>query len=209
MKNRILLSGIFALLLCQCGKNIAGSETTNGDQIIVTATDDRIYGTAPVGHTIYLFSSDYCPYNDSGFSSTVNSDTSGTFSFNNIEEGEYALYCKLSNSDLSAFVQLIQIQSYNLNTSDTVAFDENGSFSGKLIDSSGTPMSQFNVYISGSPFFTITDSLGIYVLDNIPEGNYMLTFIESPNNNNSPKKKRTIAVSVDAGKNTAVDPVIF
>ncbi len=209
MKNGILLFGVFGLFLCSCGNNLAGSETTNGDEVMVTATADSIYGTAPAGNKVYLFSSHYCPYNDSGFSSVSEADTSGTFSFSNLAEGEYTIYCKLANSDSSVIVQSIQIQSNHLNTPDTVAFDENGSFSGKLIDSSGIPLSQSYVYISGSSFFTITDSLGMYVLNAMPKGNYLVTFSKESNGINSPNKNRTIAVAVNAGKNTAVDPATY
>lgn len=208
MKMIMLLSGIFALFFCLCGNNVAGSETTNGDQIVVTASKDRIYGTAPVGHTIYLFSSDYYPYNDSGFSSTATADSSGTFSFNNLENGEYALYCKLAGSDLSVFFKLI-LGSWG-NTDTVFAFGENGSFSGKLIDDSGVPLSLYNVYIPGSPFFTVTDSSGVFVIDRIPEGNYKVYFSRSSNDINSPTKSRkTIEVTIDAGKKTVVDPVTF
>jgi hypothetical protein len=57
-------------------------------------------------------------------------------------------------------------------------FGENGSFSGKLIDATGVPLSLYDVYIPGSPFFTVTDSSGAFVIDNIPEGNYMVYFQE-------------------------------
>lgn len=208
MKMIMLLSGMFTLFFCLCGNNVAGSETTNGDQMVVTASKDSIYGTAPVGHTIYLFSSDYCPYNDSGFSRTAIADSSGAFSFNNLKNGEYAVYCKLADSDLSVFVKLI-LGSWG-NTDTVFAFGENGSFSGKLIDATGVPLSLYNVYIPGSPFFTVTDSSGGFVIDSIPEGNYKVYFSRNSNDVNSPTKSRKIIeVTIGAGKETVVDPVTF
>lgn len=210
MKIIMLLSGLFTMFFCLCGNNVAGSETTNGDQIVVTASKGRIYGTAPVGQTVYLFSSDYYPYNDSGFSRTTITDGSGAFSFNNLEIGEYAIYCKLADSDLSVFVKLTLNRSDGWGITDTVfPFGENGSFSGKLIDATGVPLSLYDVYIPGSPFFTVTDSSGAFVIDNIPEGNYMVYFSRSSNDINSPRKRKIIEVTVEAGKKTAVDPVTF
>ncbi|NLL14922.1 MAG: carboxypeptidase regulatory-like domain-containing protein [Fibrobacter sp.] len=211
MKIIMLLSGLFTMFFCLCGNNVAGSETTNGDQIIVIASKGSIYGTAPVGHTIYLFSSDYCPYNDSGFSSTAIADSSGAFSFNNLEIGEYAVYCKLADSDLSVFVKLMLNRSDGWGIADTVfAFGENGSFSGKLTDATGVPLSLYDVYIPGSPFFTVTDSSGGFVIDSVPEGNYRVYFSKSSNDINSPTKSRKIIeVTIEAGKKTVVDPVTF
>lgn len=209
MKSHILLFGIIAQLLFSCSNNIAGSETTNGDKIIVTATADKIYGTAPAGNTIHLFSNNYCPYKDSGFSGVCKVDTSGTFSFSNLLQGEYTIHCTRANPDSSAIIQSIMVQPNNFNSSDTAAFDENGSFSGILLDSYGVPLSQSYVYISGSPFFSITDSSGMYSISAVPKGNYQVTFSRVSNNINSPNINRKIAITVNAGKNTAVDPVTY
>ena len=111
---------------------------------------------------------------------------------------------------MSVFVKLTLNRSDGWGITDTVfPFGENGSFSGKLIDATGVPLSLYDVYIPGSPFFTVTDSSGAFVIDNIPEGNYMVYFSRSSNDINSPRKRKIIEVTVEAGKKTAVDPVTF
>ena len=83
-------------------------------------------------------------------------------------------------------------------------------FSGKLTDATGVPLSLYDVYIPGSPFFTVTDSSGGFVIDSVPEGNYRVYFSKSSNDINSPTKSRKIIeVTIEAGKKTVVDPVTF
>jgi hypothetical protein len=205
-----ILACLYLFQVCVCTGDIAGTETTNGDEVTVTATTDYIAGSAPNGFEIRLFADDFYPFNDSGFSRSVTVSDSGTFQFLNLQSGNYNIYCKSSAGDTSVFIQQIVVQATDHSNTDTVALATVGIIEGKLVDTLSKPVRGGYAYIKGSPFFATTNDSGEYQLTTIPQGRYNLEFFvknRSPNGIKGPPV--SVSVDVSAGKTTVTEPVIY
>jgi hypothetical protein len=199
---------VYLIVLCSCTGQIAGTETTNGDKVTVTAGLNSIKGTAPVGTEILIFSDDYYPFNDSGFTDNISVSNSKTFQFLNLESGNYNLFCTRAASDTSVFIQQISVQATHY--SDTVSFAITGAIKGALVDSLNKPLKGVYAYIKGSPFFASTNDLGEFELARIPDGVYSVLFKRTDTNSTWIKGPPvSVSVAVTAGKATEITPVVY
>jgi hypothetical protein len=192
-----------------CTKNIAGTETTNGDQITITTKADYIEGTAPSGSEVRIYAENYCPYNDSGFRMNSIVNDSGEFRFDKLKPGNYNFYCKSAIRDSAIFVQKIQVALSNSADNDTVAFTGSGSVEGKLIDTLSKPVVNAYAFIKGSPFFVLTNAEGAFSFSKIPQGKYSISFVDINRNGHPVKGGTYISVDVSAGRATELEPVVY
>lgn len=198
------------LALCICSKNIAGTETTNGDNMTVTAGVNSINGTAPAGTEIRLFSNNYHPYNDSGYTDSITVSDTGTYQFSNLESGNYNILFTYTTDDTSIFVQQISVGAIYHSDTDTVTLAATGAVKGTLIDTLSKPVRDAYAYIKGSPFYATTNDSGEYVLSKIPDGLYTVSFtIKSRNANAIKGSPVSVSANVTAGKATEIEPVIY
>lgn len=209
-KVLIVLSALYITSICFCNGKIAGTETTNGDEVTIIAGVNSISGTAPEGFGIHVFSENYYPFNDSGFTESTTVGAAGTFKFSNLESGIYNMYCKSDAYDSSLFIQQIKVQPADRFDTDTVTITTPGNIDGKLIDTLYKPVKGAYAYIRGSSFFALTNDSGEYVVNHIPEGMYTVEFTIR-NRGNSVTKGPPVSVSVNvfAGRATEIEPVIF
>ncbi|HEX2959948.1 MAG TPA: carboxypeptidase-like regulatory domain-containing protein [Chitinispirillaceae bacterium] len=199
---------LFSLYLCT-GK-IAGTETTNGDEMTITACANGIQGTAPSGTEIHLFSDEYYPYNDSGYTRSITVSDAGTYQFLNLESGNYNILFTYATSDTSVFVQRISVEASDHSDTDTVTFSITGTLKGTLIDTLSKPVRGAYAYIKGSPYYATTNDLGEYVLAKIPGGRYTLEFkLTNSNSTWMTKSPVSVSVGVTSGKVTEIEPVTY
>jgi hypothetical protein len=196
--------------LCICTGKIAGTETTNGDEVTVTADVNSIKGTAPAGSEIDIFSDDYFPFIDSGFTNNAIVNSTGSFQFFNLQPGSYNILCTYPKSDASVFVQKISVQTWDRPQTDTVTLTITGAIKGSLLDSLNKPVKNAYAYIKGSPFYAATNELGEFALNKIPDGMYTVIFKRTDTNSNSIKGPPvSVSVDVTAGKATEIEPVTY
>jgi hypothetical protein len=170
---------------------------------------NSIKGTAPSGSEIYIYSDDYFPYNDSGFTDSTTPGNTGVYHFLNLEPGIYNILCKYQTGDTSVFAQQISVQAQDHPDTDTVMLTITGTIKGVLIDTLDKPVNGAYAYIKGSPYYTATNNLGEYLLTKIPDGRYTLEFITTNRNSWVKEPPVTVSVTVTAGKSTEMKPVIY
>ena len=213
MKKFLLMTPcLYLFMVCLCtGSRIAGTETTNGDELKVTAAADSIKGVGPSGAEVRIFAANYFPYNDSGFADTVTADQSGAFEFPGLTPGIYNVYSTSITNDLSVFISSIAIATSDNGLPDTVeaTFDTTGSIAGELVDTLKMPIENAYVFLQGSPFWTMTDNNGAYRLLKVPGGKYALTFIANNRNANWSTGPLTVSAKIIAGRETAMGQVTF
>jgi hypothetical protein len=204
-----ILVFVYLPLLYVCTKNIAGTETTNGDQIIITTKADYIEGIAPSGSEVRIYAENFYPYNDSGFKMNSIVNDSGEFRFDTLKPGNYNLYCKSGMRDSAIFVQKIQVALSNIADTDTVTLTKSGAVKGTLIDTLSKPVVSAYAFIKGSPFFVLTNAEGTYSFSNIPQGTYSISFIDVNRNGHPIKGGTSISVDVTAGRATELEPFVY
>ena len=136
-------------------------ETTNGAS--VTAFQDKVEGTAPPLVNIYLFTSDYIPYIDTGLGIATTSGLDGYFSFYNVQIDTFNV--AVVDIDNSRAAIISGHKSASLQTK----LEKTGSLEGTVVSSKGGPIL---VFLYGTGYYTILDSEGPFLLNSIPGGKY-------------------------------------
>jgi len=167
MSNNNLLSVAFILgliMLCiNCGTQTCGVETTNGASVI--ASQDKVEGTAPPLANIYLFTSDYIPYIDTGLGVTTTSGLDGYYSFNNLQVDTFNV--TVVDNDNSRAAVIYGHKNISLQTK----LERPGSLEGTVVSSNGGPIL---VFLYGTGYYTILNSEGPFLLNSIPGGKYRI-----------------------------------
>ncbi|MDO5575866.1 MAG: carboxypeptidase-like regulatory domain-containing protein [Fibrobacter sp.] len=206
----VIFTYIFCLLACKCTTNIAGTETTNGDGVTVTAGVNCIEGTAPNGFMVNIYSSDFYPHTNKGYTKYAIVDSSKIYKFGNLESGKYYnLYCYSIANDTSVFIQKIYVGNSNSTLVDTIDFTTTGTVSGNLVDTNGEPIQGADVYIVGSPFYNITNESGSYILNKIPAGSYEIVFSYESRFETNDNPSESVSVEVKANKVNKIDTVVY
>lgn len=165
MSSNKFLSGAFILgliiLYINCGMQTCGVETTNGAS--VTASQDKVEGTAPPLANIYLFTSDYIPYIDTGLGVATTSGLDGYYSFINVQIDTFNVTVVDSDNSRSAVIsghKFISLQT---------KLEKPGSLEGTVASSKG---GSILVFLYGTGYYSILDSDGPFLLNSIPGGKY-------------------------------------
>lgn len=151
------------MLYIDCGKQTCGVETTNGASVVVY--QDKVEGTAPPMSNVYLFTSDYIPYIDTGLGITTTSGLDGYYSFNNVQVDTFNVTV-IDNEKLRATI----ISGYK-DTYLQAELRRPGSLEGIVVSSKGGPIL---VFLYGTGYYILLDTEGPFSLSSLPEGNYKI-----------------------------------
>lgn len=172
MKTIILI--VFTWILCSCTGNDpisgSGSQTTNG--VTIAVSSDSIRVTGKENSTSMLYSSSYVPFNDSGYADTVQC-IDGSCLFLKVPGGMYNILVVDYNDSLAAIIQDV-----NIGGSSTVHINDSllpyGSISGTIRQENDL-LSNYAVFIRGTPFQVYSDTNGAYLFTALPMGSYRLS----------------------------------
>ncbi len=151
------------MLCINCGTQTCGVETTNGAS--VTAFQDKVEGTAPPLANIYLFTSNYIPYIDTGLGVTTTSGLDGYYSFSNVKVDTFIV--TVIDNDNSKAAAIYGHKDVSLQTK----LSRPGSLEGTVVSSKDGPIL---VFLYGTGYYTILDSEGPFLLNSIPGGKYKI-----------------------------------
>lgn len=146
-----------------CGQKTCGVETTNGATVVVCM--GKVEGTAPPFSSIYLFTTDYIPYIDTGLGIATASDIDGYYSFDGIKADTFSLTV-VNNADSRSAV-LLGYQNATLQAK----LELPGSLEGKVSSNeNGTTL----VFVYGTGYYTLLKSAGSFEFDSLPGGRYKI-----------------------------------
>jgi hypothetical protein len=107
-------------------------------------------------------------------------DTSGHFEFDNLAQGLYNLVLIDTAASLGRFVERIPVYA---DSSDSIAYDSllrTGTISGTASVDDTIPFTSRIVAIPGTPFAATADSLGNYLFEDVPPGEYRIDYFGYP-----------------------------
>jgi hypothetical protein len=200
--DKVILSLFVALItLCAPGgldlsDNTKGGGTETTNSLVIVQNGMQLYGTAPIGSRVFLYSEIFNPLEINSFYDSVMVDSSGTYNFYTLRDtGNYNFILKHDSISLGAFVPSLHVMPY---TSDSlmVILDSLGMISGTIMYTTNVQGPVF-VYLKGSNFFSQADSTGYYHIEEIPFGVYTakLTYLSKPVTNNNNDQKLAILSS--------------
>jgi hypothetical protein len=167
MSNNKLLSVAFIsgliMLNINCGTQTCGVETTNGASVVVF--QDKVEGIAPPQSNIYLFTSDYIPFIDTGLGITTTSGLDGYYSFNNVQVDTFNVTVIDNNNSRAAVISGYKDASLQ------VELRRPGSLEGTVVSSNGGPIL---VFLYGTGYHILLDTEGPFSLNSLPEGKYKI-----------------------------------
>ena len=172
IKNHFWIGGAVAVTLAAC--------LSDGGTEIPNELTGNLYlsgGSAAVHAQVTLFPVDYLPGRQGGTAKqTAYTDGKGRFSFSGMKPGQYNLVGKLGATDsLFCFLDSLQVSGKTLAPADTLKLP--GSVSGKIqLDTTDDPRT-VTVQVVGTDYFGLVDSSGLFVLKNVPQGDYELRVI--------------------------------
>lgn len=167
MSNNNLLSvaliyGLIVLFI-NCGMQTCGVETTNGASVV--ASQDKVEGTAPPLANIYLFTSDYIPYIDTGLGIATTSGLDGYYLFNNVQVDTFNVTVIDGDNSRAAV-----IAGYK-ETSLQAKLEKPGSLEGSVVCSKE---GQVLVFLYGTGYYIILDREGAFLFNSLPAGQYKI-----------------------------------
>ncbi len=192
----IALVGFTLWLSGGCGTGPVVDTGGASETVSIIITDTAFYGKTSIIDDegvvsvnsfvdVHFYESDFLPI----FPSSVNNITSSTASDSNGEflmrhkgAGYYSIYAKDIISRKALFYDSIEVSEGELDTIEA-AFDPVSTISGfvSVVDTGNgdtTQVSEYYIYVTGTPFLTITGNLGAFSLDTLPQGNYAIKTVE-------------------------------
>jgi hypothetical protein len=149
-----------------------GSETINA-KIIVSDTIVRF--EADTQHsgvvTLLVFSNTYKPFERIGFLDSLSGAAIAALEWNAPISNNYNFYFSLDSAGKAAFIPGIELKKGNR---DTIGFEVKKClpFKGKI--SAPASASTYVLFIQGSPFYCISDSLQRFSIPKLPSGHYVV-----------------------------------
>jgi hypothetical protein len=164
----------------------SGTQTTNGicisvsqnslDGYLYTIDNEnikkRITGSATI--QIQLFSTNYQPYDSQGFYKSLLIESNGGFAADFLENGTYNLLANDTYSSSALLFSGLSIHDSLQKFTKELPFSHWGTIHGTITDSSQLAVPYKGVFILGTPFFTLTDSLGEFNIGQVPSGSYSI-----------------------------------
>lgn len=190
-----LMGGVLAATL-GIGCDGSATQTTTGKGISGTLVD--IHGKPVAEAKVKAWPASNGPNGlgqnaDSVHAATAMTDPQGRYSLANLEVGVYNIYGE-KNDGTVLIPRVKYLEADQSLGTDTLK--PSGSISGKVL-SDGNGLGPVFCYLQGSSLVAITDSNGVFLLENVPEGEYRLNYFGE-----SRKKAIDSPVVVLSGKTT-------
>jgi len=152
----------------------SGSETPNS--ITLVSSFGHLYGTSNPHATVAgVYDSTYIPYNDSGFDTSLAANEKGLFDFGNLNNGTYNVIVFDTGSGNAAFFSGVKVGAGIGPDSFIMPLSPSNLLKGRISDTVGYIYSNIPVYISGSPYYSMLDTLGLFTINKVPSGKYRLS----------------------------------
>lgn len=155
--------------------NGGSSETINAKIILsdtlVSLIDDKGDAT---GLTLEAFSTDYKPYENVGYTATLDNDIKGQV-LKLPSAGEYNFLVRNREKNLTGFIKNVQVF-HGTKDSVSCVLTSGSSVNGKLISQDSDSLDeQYAISIYGSPFVCVTDKKLGFSMNMLPGGNYTMS----------------------------------
>jgi hypothetical protein len=180
-----IVAAIIALL-CNCSVNPlangGNSSQTGNNGIMVSMQKKRISGTTRPGARVSMYDQNYRPYKIMpGFCDSTVADDSGRFAIPLIREGIYNLLARDDRQNTWAFISHIPVFADSIFADTVDALQNPGFIGGTASDSTGRILALSYVFISGSPFYSVSSNNGVFILGPLPPGRRAISFITDYN----------------------------
>lgn len=165
-------------MVCFCSiDQMAGNSSQTGNSgITVQSYSGQISGKSIPDLSIFIYKDNYLPYSiNKGFCDSIISDDSGHFAFTSIPSGYYNLLAREKVGEKSVFIKRIPV----FTDSTKLLYDtlrKPGFLTGISTDKAGNNLVLSYVFVKGSPFYTVTNNSGKFLLGPLPPNSYTLSF---------------------------------
>jgi hypothetical protein len=134
-----------------------------------TPAADQIAVRTDAGNSVGLYSADFLPFSDSGFSSSATADSNGMALFPQLVPGRYQVVVRQTSGGKAALISDLAVPASGKMTA-RARLEATGTLAGAITDS--LPAFVGVIYVPGTPFFALGDSLMRYELSGLPQGIY-------------------------------------
>ena len=171
-----------AAVLCRCSvapfASGGNSSQTGNNGIVVAARAQTICGTTHPAARVTVYDQNFMPYRTApGFCDSAVADSSGRFAISLARDGVFDLLVRDDLQGTSAFIARIPLNATS-EFADTVdSLRRPGFLSGRATDTAGRTFAISYVFITGSPFYVVTNNSGDFLLGPLPAGRYSVGFI--------------------------------
>jgi hypothetical protein len=175
LTKTICLMALLALAL-RCSQSaeppLGGSETTNGDALVVAVVGSGVHGRTAAGFEVALYPRDFSSLTPGMAAYKRFADDSGLFAFEQIPEGVYNLFTFAPHQSgrRGAVVSDLKVGGKGP-AADTAQLDSLGGVQG-VVRRDGVVVGGVKLFAQGTPFASVTDATGAYVLSGMPQGSY-------------------------------------
>ena len=167
--------------LLHCGDSVitgnGGSSETVNAKVAITDTLVSVIvtdaGNGPL--RMHIFSSNYRPFNKSGFNDSVTGGMADTLHWYAPVAGTYNLLLRSEAAGAACFIHGVSLDQGAVDTLDCT-LGGCGRLSGILAVSDSSIINErYSLSIFGSPFYGMSDSLGRFLIEAVPPGEYTLS----------------------------------
>ncbi len=167
------------LLFFECGTApmmAAGSSATGNAKVSGSVEDGQ--GNPVAGATAYLRTFRITPRGDSIIENrSVKTGADGSYRFDSVAAGDYALYCNDSTNARSAILQKIVLASDSASMSADLVVNHDAVVKGRIVDSTTSDLQNMRIVVPGMESVFYPDSQGNYSLRAAPRSAYDIAFI--------------------------------
>lgn len=173
----VLLASL--LLFVKCGTSpimAAGSSTTGNAKVSGSVVDGQ--GNPAAGVTLYLRTFRITPRGDSIMENrSVKTVANGSYRFDSVAAGDYALYCNDSASARSAILQKIVLAGDSASMIADLVVNHEAVVKGRIVSSAKSDLQTMRIVVPGMGITFYPDSQGNYALLAAPHSAYDIAFI--------------------------------
>jgi hypothetical protein len=174
---RVIAAGLSAFLcLCSTPPLAGGNSSQTGNAgITVASVSQSISGTTRPGARVSIYGQSYLPYaSPPGFCDSAAADDSGRFAFAAVPQGYVNLLVNDESRSATGFIKNIPAFADSVFADTINTLKHPGLLAGIATDSAGLALALSYVYVSGSPFYTVTKNDGEFLLGPLPAGSYTI-----------------------------------
>ncbi len=206
--KQILLAVLAAvqLLFLECGTEptmAAGSSATGNAKVSGIVGDGQ--GNPAAGVTLYLRTFTITPRGDSIIENrSAKTGAGGSYGFDSVAAGNYALYCNDSANARSAILQKILLAGDSESVIANLVVNHDAVVKGRIVDSTKSDLQNMRIVVPGMGIVFYPDSQGNYALPGAPRSAYDIAFISG-----SCADFLHVDLSADPGDTVFVNDVMF